>query len=202
MDNLNDFGAAEGRIRLLLDSWGYVTPEMLTEQAAESRVRLLEEYYRRNLATEPVIMQGNTLVKPSTTGSPAAEAVWSMGPGEYVKAASSEPPAVKGVAPSVSTKAAGSAESGAAKQAGSSAALVLVLGVVGVVFCPLAAIPAWLLGARERKKIARGESPAANAALATAGWIMGIIGTALLVLVAGVLVIAVVHDSGVLRGLR
>lgn len=46
----------------------------------------------------------------------------------------------------------------------------------------LFAIPAWILGKAERQAIERGESPDSGRGMAEAGYILGIIGTVLLVL--------------------
>ena len=58
----------------------------------------------------------------------------------------------------------------------------LVLGIVGIVLCTPVAIAAWIVGHQERTDISAGRSPQAGLGMATAGWILGIIGTALLLL--------------------
>jgi hypothetical protein len=72
----------------------------------------------------------------------------------------------------------------AAPQAGSSsqATISLVLGIVGIVCCGLAAPFAWWMGQKEIAAIDAGASSEAGRGLATAGKILGIIGTILLVL--------------------
>lgn len=60
------------------------------------------------------------------------------------------------------------------------ATTALILGIVGVVCCGLAAPFAWVMGNKELEAIRAGLAPAANQGLATAGKILGIIGTILL----------------------
>ncbi|HDZ86460.1 hypothetical protein LCGC14_1750490 [marine sediment metagenome] len=70
----------------------------------------------------------------------------------------------------------------APESASTQAITALILGIVGLVFCQLIGIAAWIIGAKERNAIKRGESPEAGMGLATAGWILGIIDTALIVI--------------------
>ena len=70
----------------------------------------------------------------------------------------------------------------APETASSQAVIALVLGIVGFIFCQPIGIAAWIIGAKERKAIERGESPEAGMGLATAGWILGIIDTVLTIL--------------------
>lgn len=56
----------------------------------------------------------------------------------------------------------------------------LILGIVGVICCGLAAPFAWVMGNRELEAIRNGLAPVANQGLATAGKILGIIGSILL----------------------
>ena len=72
----------------------------------------------------------------------------------------------------------------ATESASSQAIIALVLGILGILcgILPLG-IAAWIMGAKERKAIERGESPQAGMGLATAGWILGIIETVLTILV-------------------
>jgi len=58
----------------------------------------------------------------------------------------------------------------------------LILGILGFVCCQLCAPFAWYMGNQEVKAIKAGTSPAAGQGLATAGMILGIIGTVLLIL--------------------
>ena len=69
-----------------------------------------------------------------------------------------------------------------AQSASSQAITALVLGILGIVCCSIAAPIAWYIGNQELKAILAGTSPAAGEGLAKAGKIMGIIGTVLLVL--------------------
>ena len=76
------------------------------------------------------------------------------------------------------------------KQSASGMAVAsLVLGIIGIVMiccCFYLAAPlgvvAWVLGQIERNNIRRGESPEAGMGMATAGWVLGIVTTALFVL--------------------
>lgn len=56
----------------------------------------------------------------------------------------------------------------------------LVLGIIGLVCCPIAAPIAWVVGKQELAAIASGGSPASGEGLARAGMIIGIIGTVFL----------------------
>ncbi|MCC6906445.1 MAG: DUF4190 domain-containing protein [Phycisphaerales bacterium] len=56
----------------------------------------------------------------------------------------------------------------------------LILGILGVVACSLCAPAAWYLGAKARRDIREGAVSAAGQGMATAGWILGMIGTALI----------------------
>ncbi|MCS7264386.1 MAG: DUF4190 domain-containing protein [Armatimonadetes bacterium] len=58
----------------------------------------------------------------------------------------------------------------------------LVLGILGLILCGLLAPFAWWLGSSELKDIKAGLSPQSGQGLATAGMVLGIIGTVLLVL--------------------
>ena len=73
-------------------------------------------------------------------------------------------------------------ETKAAGGSGSTKATVaLVLGILGLGFCPPTAIVAWILGKQELNAIARGESSPKGRGLALAGYVLGIIGAALMV---------------------
>ena len=63
----------------------------------------------------------------------------------------------------------------------SQAVTALVLGILGFVCCQILAPIAWYLGNQEQRSIREGRSPAAGQGFATAGMILGIIGTVLLV---------------------
>jgi hypothetical protein len=66
-------------------------------------------------------------------------------------------------------------------KASSRATTSLVLGIVGLVCCPLAGPFAWYMGMQEGKAIKAGQSPVAGQGLATVGMILGILGTIYLV---------------------
>lgn len=70
---------------------------------------------------------------------------------------------------------------GAADKASSRATTALILGILGFVCCQLCAPFAWYMGKEETKAIKAGQSSAAGQGLATAGMILGIIGTIFLV---------------------
>jgi hypothetical protein len=71
-----------------------------------------------------------------------------------------------------------SANSGSSSRATTS----LVLGLVGFLCCQLCSPIAWYLGAAERTAIKNGASAPQGEGIATAGMILGIIGTALMAL--------------------
>ncbi len=81
----------------------------------------------------------------------------------------------------------------APESASTQAIIALVLGIVGL-FCNPFGIAAWIIGQKERNAIKRGESPEAGMGLATAGWILGIIDTVLLILsiLAGMIILVLV----------
>lgn len=58
----------------------------------------------------------------------------------------------------------------------------LILGIVGIICCQLAAPFAWWMGKNEIKAIDAGQASAENRGLALAGMILGIVGTVLLIL--------------------
>ena len=70
----------------------------------------------------------------------------------------------------------------AAKSDNKRALWSLILGIVGVICCQLAAPFAWWMGRAEVKAIDAGLGSAENRGLALAGMILGIVGTVLLVL--------------------
>jgi hypothetical protein len=63
----------------------------------------------------------------------------------------------------------------------SRATTALVLGILGFVCCQLCAPFAWYTGSQELKAIKSGQSPAAGQGFATAGMVLGVIGSILLV---------------------
>ena len=60
--------------------------------------------------------------------------------------------------------------------------ITLVLGIVGIICCGLAAPVAWYMGKQELAAIAAGQSAREGEQLAKVGMILGIVGTILLVL--------------------
>lgn len=68
------------------------------------------------------------------------------------------------------------------QSASTQAIVALVLGILGVICCGLAAPVAWYIGNQELQAILAGTSPAAGEGMAKAGKILGMIGTALMVL--------------------
>lgn len=68
----------------------------------------------------------------------------------------------------------------------SQATTALVLGIVGIVLCGILAPFAWVVGSKEVKAIDAGRRDPSNRGVATAGKILGIVGT--VVLAVGMLV--------------
>ncbi|MEO8198465.1 MAG: DUF4190 domain-containing protein [Thermoanaerobaculia bacterium] len=64
-----------------------------------------------------------------------------------------------------------------AGKASSRATTALILGIVGLVCCPLCGPFAWFMGMQEGKAIKAGQSSAAGQGLATVGMVLGILGT-------------------------
>ena len=69
----------------------------------------------------------------------------------------------------------------AGEKASSRATTALILGILGFVCCQLCAPFAWYMGNQENKAIKAGQSPAAGQGFATAGMILGIIGSIFLI---------------------
>ena len=70
----------------------------------------------------------------------------------------------------------------ASASASREAVTALVLGILGIVCCGLVAPVAWYLGQNELRAIRLGQASAAGEGMAMAGRILGMIGTALLIL--------------------
>jgi hypothetical protein len=64
-----------------------------------------------------------------------------------------------------------------AQSASSQAITAFVLGLLGLVCCPLLGPIAWFLGKQETAAIAQGRSPASGEGIAKAGFILGILGS-------------------------
>ncbi|MFA6001539.1 MAG: hypothetical protein WC828_05430 [Thermoleophilia bacterium] len=60
------------RIAMLIESWGYVSPEMLDDVPEEERAGFLSDYYERHKADQPILLQGEWLVGPGQGGADAA----------------------------------------------------------------------------------------------------------------------------------
>ena len=65
----------------------------------------------------------------------------------------------------------------AGPQASNRPTTALILGIVGLICCPICGPFAWYMGAQEGKAIRQGQSPVAGQGLATAGMVLGILGT-------------------------
>ena len=74
----------------------------------------------------------------------------------------------------------------------SRAVVALVLGILGIVLCPLSAPVAWVLGKRAEEEIDASGGTIDGRGMATAGKITGIIGVGLLVLYMLILLVVVV----------
>lgn len=58
--------------------------------------------------------------------------------------------------------------------------VILVLGIVGLVFCPFFGVAAWAMGNRDLEEMATGQMDPSGADLTKAGRLCGIIGTVIL----------------------
>jgi hypothetical protein len=70
-----------------------------------------------------------------------------------------------------------------------------VLGVVGIVFCPLCAPIAWSLGRKAERLVDESDGMLGGRSEATAGKVLGIVGTALMVI--GILLLVALIGLGV-----
>ncbi len=88
----------------------------------------------------------------------------------------------------------------------------MVIGIVGIIMIcccyylagPLGVV-AWVMGQIERNKISRGESSPAGMGMATAGWILGIVTTALFALILLLVILVQIFQIAVdlpLRGFQ
>ena len=82
------------------------------------------------------------------------------------------------------------------QQAGGAVA-ALVLGILSVMFCPLAGPVAWSLGRSAEREVDAGGGRLGGRGLATAGKILGMIGTAFLVVLVLFLIFAIVLGSAI-----
>jgi hypothetical protein len=77
----------------------------------------------------------------------------------------------------------------------SNAVTSLVLGILGIVLCPLLGPVAWSLGRKGEQEIDRSGGAVGGRGMATAGKILGIVGTALiLVVVVGLLLMLAIGE--------
>jgi uncharacterized membrane protein len=53
--------------------------------------------------------------------------------------------------------------------------VILLMGIFGIVFCPILSIVAWVMGSNELDAIKRGRVDPAGKGLATAGMVLGIV---------------------------
>jgi len=91
----------------------------------------------------------------------------------------------------------------ASASASREAVTALVLGILGIVCCGFLAPVAWYLGQNELRAIRLGQASAAGEGMAMAGKILGMIGTALLIvgLIFGLLWTLFFGGMAVLQGL-
>ena len=69
--------------------------------------------------------------------------------------------------------------------------MILVFGILGIVFCPLFAPAAWIMGSGDLTQIRAGAMDPEGESMTNAGKILGIIGTILAVLGLLILLVAV-----------
>ena len=69
--------------------------------------------------------------------------------------------------------------------------LILVLGILGLLFCQVLGIPAWIMGNNDLKEMNAGTMDPSGRSVTNAGMICGIIATVLLILGAVVMIILV-----------
>jgi ABC-type Fe3+ transport system permease subunit len=80
------------------------------------------------------------------------------------------------------------------RQQASSAVAALVLGILGVVLCPLCGPVAWVLGRKAEQEVDASGGRIGGRGLGTAGKILGIVGTLFIVLLIGLLLLGSVTD--------
>ena len=84
-----------------------------------------------------------------------------------------------------------------AQQQANGAVAALVLGILGVIFCPLCGPVAWSLGRTAERQVDAAGGQLGGRGLATAGKVLGIVGTALLVVLILVVVFGIVLGSAI-----
>ncbi|WP_433592115.1 DUF4190 domain-containing protein [Nocardia sp. CA-145437] len=72
------------------------------------------------------------------------------------------------------------------------AVVVLILGVMSLVFCQLLGPVAWIMGGKARREIRDSHGAIGGAGMVTAGWICGIVATALMAMVILFVVFAII----------
>jgi ABC-type Fe3+ transport system permease subunit len=82
------------------------------------------------------------------------------------------------------------------RQQASSAVAALVLGILGVVLCPLCGPVAWVLGRKAEQEVDASGGRIGGRGLGTAGKILGIIGTLFIVLFIVLLLLGTMTNVG------
>jgi ABC-type Fe3+ transport system permease subunit len=82
------------------------------------------------------------------------------------------------------------------RQQASSAVAALVLGILGVVLCPLCGPVAWVLGRKAEQEVDASGGRIGGRGLGTAGKILGIIGTLFIVLFVVLLFLGTMTNVG------
>jgi hypothetical protein len=78
-------------------------------------------------------------------------------------------------------------------------ALILILGILALLMLgPFSGIPAWVMGAKDMKKIDQGRIAPAERTMTQVGMILGIVGTVLGLLVLGIIVVTLLLVFGIL----
>jgi hypothetical protein len=116
---------------------------------------------------------------PPPTSPPSASDPWRTGP--------APPPSGQYAAPPAGRKADG-------------AIAALVLGIIGIIFCPLCAPVAWALGQKAERLVDASGRTLGGRGEATAGKVLGMIGTALMVIGIIALIALIAFGSSVESG--
>ncbi|GAA1505340.1 DUF4190 domain-containing protein [Nocardioides humi] len=72
------------------------------------------------------------------------------------------------------------------------ATMVLILGILGLVLCQAVSPFAWVIGGRVRKEIAASNGTLGGGQMVTIGWVLGIVGSCLLLALLALFVIYIV----------
>ncbi len=81
----------------------------------------------------------------------------------------------------------------------SQATLALILGIVGIVCCPIVSPVAFFIGNGSRNRIRASGGTLGGSGMATAGWILGIIGMVYLVIVILVVILNIILSASAAR---